>query len=355
MWRSSNDPTIMLVGSMTDQGDQLAHYGSLRDVLRAIDQDEDDFAGIEGSAFFSGAGGASFGAAPVTSTALVSRIERLPAIDGLGSGEADEMPPMRWRDRSWVPGTALAMAVPVMGTLFAGSLLIAPVPNADWARAALNEIWIEQPAPELFTLANSAEGNLPDTGIQAFAVLGQRALTASDGHLAQATAGYGLSAKPVIEARPGETIDLPFSISGAERPAGTKLILRGVPENAALSSAEPQADGNWAVSIDRVSEVKLTAYALPIQQGHDLVAELRTEAGELLAHATTKLISVGDASTAPVAAIADWATIMSAPAAPQAIAVQKASHPVEPSASEQSRETPEWVQPSKRSALGGPN
>lgn len=337
---------------MTDQGDQLAHYGSLRDVLRAIDQDDDDFADISGSAPFSVAGSASLGAAPVMSTALVSRIERLPAIDGLGSGEPDELPPMRWRDRSWVPGTALAMAVPVMGTLFAGSLLIAPVPNADWARAALNEIWIEEP---VLTLANSAENDLADTGIQAFAVLGQRALSASDGHLAPATAGYGLSAKPVIEARPGETIDLPFSISGAELPAGTKLIIRGVPENAALSSAEPQADGNWSVPIDRVSEVKLTAYALPIQQGHDLVAELRTEAGELLAHATTKLISVGEASTAPVAAISDWATVMSAPAVPHAIAVQKASQPVGPPSGEQSRETPDWMQPSKRSALGGPN
>jgi len=350
---------------MTDQGDQLAVYGSLRDILRAIDQDDDGFPDDSRLVPATGAGSAGLSAVSTRgSTALVSRIERLPATGGRKFD--DDIGGPKWRDRigSWVPGTAFAMAIPVMGTLFAGSLLIAPVPNAEWAGAALNEVWLEEVAPAPFTLAASAEVNHRDTGIQAFAMLGQRALSAIAGEQPKALAAYGLTAEPVVEVRPGETVKLPFRISSTDLPAGTELIIRGVPENAALSSAEPKADGHWAVPIDKVSEVKLTAYALPTLQSHELVAELRAQSGELLARATTKLVSTAAPSTAPaVAAVQqqqrpsiktpDWATITAQPEVPQALGIQDPSQSAEPAGSEQKTEMPEWMQPWNRSALGG--
>jgi len=352
---------------MTDQGGQLAVYGSLRDVLRALDRDDDDLAPVAVTGRAS-----TYSEAPGSSTALVSRLERLPATRRIAASEPEEMPTVRWRDRMeyWRPGPALAMVIPAMGMLFAGSLLIAPAPNAEWAWAALNEVILEGAGA-----SGSAEGKQPVSGIQAFAVLGQRALTAGPGHRSEILAAYGLSAQPVVEARPGETVDLPFDLSSTEPlPSGAKLIIRGVPENAALSSAEPQADGNWAVPADRISEVKLTAYALPTRQSHELVAELRSQSGDLLARATTKLTAAPEPSLAPAVVIApsggssqvrpqqrpaattsDWAAVTVPAPTPRLMAVQGTLPPAESAPSEQRpvRETPEWMQPWNRSALGG--
>lgn len=327
------------MGDMTDH--QVAICGSLRDVLRALERDEH---GLLPPASESSQRSYLWPAS--RSVPSASEVERLPAPD-----ETDDVPASRWRDRSafW-PGTVLAMAVPVVGMLFAGLLLLAPTPDADWARAALNDLWLDEAVASAPLLPAALAGDLQPTGLQAFAALGQRALGASALDQAQAPARrgpYGLSAKPAIEMRAGETVDLAFGIKDADRlPHGARLIIRGVPENAALSSAEPQADGSWAAPVGRAGEVRLTAYALPAEQSRELVAELRTEAGELLASTTTRLTALPEPPLA-----AGWATATTPSEAPQVATVRDTGHPIE-SAPGAQRPTPEWMQPWNRSALG---
>ncbi|MCL4768261.1 MAG: hypothetical protein KJZ80_18735 [Hyphomicrobiaceae bacterium] len=274
---------------MTDQGTQVAVQGSLRDVLRALESEEDDLMPLGGIL----SGGLQM--ARSTQTAPLHRVEsRSPAVV-LGAEEPE--PALRWRnliDLRATRTTALAfgMAAPVTIMLFAGTLMVAPSPKSEWARSALNEVWFEDASsPGSRAPAPTAGASSPERGVQAFAMLGRRVLAAGIvSPLHSPPAVYSLSARDTVEVWPGETVALPFEVAGADSlPAGARLIVRGLPEFAALSSAEPQADGSWALPVERAPGAKLTAYALPTLDGHELIAELRSGGGELLARASTRL------------------------------------------------------------------
>jgi len=82
------------------------------------------------------------------------------------------------------------LAAPAAGLLLAGALFIMPTPNGQWARAALEELGLEESTRQPAHLASAAshqsaepaEAGVPDTsqsptrGIQAFAEQARRAL-----------------------------------------------------------------------------------------------------------------------------------------------------------------------------------
>lgn len=274
------------VGNMTDQVHRLAVVGSLRDVLRALECEKDDWeAGSDlGSP-------QSLSAAP--STALVTRLEHLPSSD-------DEVFAAGWRDRleHWSPAAVMAMAVPVMGLLFFASLFATPT-GAEWDWDGRSEVKLEKTNGGAANV--TGEQKPQGSGIRAFAMLGQRALTARAADLFRPISSSSLSAEPVFTVRPGETVSLPFSVTDSGTvPEGAKVFVRGVPEYAALSAAEPQADGTWAVPVDRLGDVKLTAYALPAEQSNELTGELRSPGGEVLGRASTTLTAAQAPSVAPI-------------------------------------------------------
>ena len=360
---------------MADQGQQVAVYGSLRDVLRALEQEDDDDLITHWSPDFGRSDRA--GAGP---KAVLAEVEHRPIIDGGSLHATDGVAPLRWLRRIDLgsASASLGMAVPVLGLIFAGALLFGPLPESDWASAALS-------VPTALTPESPAGLQRLEDGVAAFALLGSRALAGGD--QPSVHAGLQLAAKPEVAPRPGETVDLPFTIANATAlPQGAGLIVRGLPENVALSAAEPQPDGGWVVPIDRAADVKLTAYALPARPSQELVAELQSGTGAVLARATTKLnaaaepgehsqaVAQAEPSPAPApavmavsteppaqrakrrssSAVSSWVATVSQPAESQLTAASQ-SEPAAPATGGQSpeREKPEWMQPWNRSALGG--
>lgn len=373
-----------------DQGTHVAAHGSLREILRAIELDDDDQLLLPGldpedrSAI-----------QPSTGTALVCRYERLPASEGMAVNDTSSFQSTahetRWRDRIFGDrrvGSGIAVAGSLSALLIAGSLFLLPAPEAEWARATLDDLWLEAArsqmafaseisaatgAPAATTPAESAESN---GGIKAFAALGQRILSSSAHEVPGVPTAYTLAVRKTVEAHPGGIVDLPFDVNGADRaPAGTVLIVRGVPENAALTAAEPLGDGTWAVSLEKVRNVKLTTYAVPAGEDRKLIAELHSAGGEVLARASTRMMfaeppsltpaiaaaepprASGQQRTSAPASVSQWASQATSPQTSQAGAAYGAeSGQTEAVAHSDasSQETPDWLQNGGRSALGGP-
>lgn len=158
---------------MTDQGDQLAVHSSFRDVLRALEREEDDWTPD-----------AVWASRPASAAArgnpLVPRSERLPDMDSLDTEDDDEGAAGWWdRIARWSPAIVMAMAVPTMALLFFASDLGGPIGGADRDAAPQDVVSLDDPAGKL---------QLRD-GVQAFASLGQRAFALGAGDLNQAVAG----------------------------------------------------------------------------------------------------------------------------------------------------------------------
>lgn len=172
---------------MADQGTQAVAYDSLRTILRALDEKDDDVMPMPDE------DGPDWHYPEITPcTSAVCRYERVPTSDAADEtlrnaepvSEEDERPrPAPGKTRA-----AIAFAAPAAGLLLAVALFLSPAPSGQWARAALEELGLEEAIAQPARLASvgvheSAEAaeavhTGPARGIQAFAELAQRALAA---------------------------------------------------------------------------------------------------------------------------------------------------------------------------------
>lgn len=380
---------------MTDQRTGVVAYGSLRDILRALDE-EDEFWPDECEREWQSNH-------PSTSTAIVAKYERLPEgtpapLESEAQAERAEWE--TWRERTLAlitsrvrPRLAAAVAgTPVLGLLLAGALLLDAPPRVDWASAALDKMWFaaEPAAPastEPVVLAEfestppvaTREEDTKHGAIAAFAELAKPVLAAMEEEETHPAEGvYALTAKELVTAVPGETVDLPFEVTGSgQLPSGARIVFSGVPENAALNAGEPQGSGTWVVPVERAMEVKLTTYALPGAGERKLTAELRAGDDVVLARTTTLLVPPQLADSHAQAAKTDKKAGTPRKAAEQRIGLTSewavAATPVAPAASVEPAATPsapdattaaaaafsgsavsDWRQGWTRSSLGGP-
>ncbi len=364
---------------MSSRGKHVTASSSLREILRGIELEEDDPMPLPGI------GPADWPQTQTTpGTALVCRNEGLP-VSRVREAEAAGLPGAAGGEQP--SGTSLRRVGFGIGTtallsslLLCGSLFVMPTQSGpdladadlDGFRRATSSSQLSF-ASEAFAAAAEPDpaGTVdPHTGVQAFAAIGHKAILSDADTVPNMPIVVTLAAKESVAAHPGETVDLAFDIKGADAlAAGTTLVILGVPENAALSAAEPQGDGVWTLPVNQAADVKLTAYTLPASTIENLVAELRSPEGEVLARATTRLLAqepsvsgpavagsrpgksrVAGSKPRPIAAtVSEWAVV---PKSPKAAAEQPAETIAQ--SDEPPRETPEWLADGGRSALGGP-
>ncbi len=366
---------------MTIRGTHLTADSSLREILRGIELEDDDPLPPSG---VNPADRPQIQTAP--GTALVCRDEDFPEsrISGAEAsalraarGEA-YLSRMNFRRVGFGVGATAILST----LLLCGSQFILPTsPEPDVADSRLSDVLHASSRQLSFTSGAFAAATVPETpgtsdphmGVHAFAALGQKVLLNDEGDILRRPTVVTLAAKEVIAARPGETVELPFEVKGADSlAAGTTLVIQGVPENAALSAAEPQGDGVWTLPIEQAADVKLTAYTLPAGTGENLVAELRSPEGEVLARTTTRLLASGPQMPGAAAAesragkkqvfgsksrpapatVSEWATVAVVPKSAKTAAQEPAETVAR--SDEPPRETPEWLADGSRSALGGP-
>jgi hypothetical protein len=391
---------------MTEQGTRVVVYGSLRDILRAIDEEDELWPDEERELEWTADRLSS-------STALVARYDQLPAeapgdLGKHNKFEQDDTPTENNRSAvaafCWSPRLTMVMAAGV-GALCAG-LPFLELPAVNWSslahqvgpknvtvQAELSKPFAVKPAALAETRLSWQEvsqSNLEK--VQRLAALAEAAkpvlVSMMVGDVREGPvvpdmpAIYALTTKQVIDTAPGETVDLPFEVSGIDQlPSGARIVLTGVPEHAALSAGEPQADGTWVVPAEQAGEVKLTTYALPGQEQRKLTAELRAADDALLARTTTLLkpSNLADAederARATTAASAGMhgnvaegpmgftskqaiAARPAKPASAETTASKKTAAPeslADTTAAAFSENTvPDWTQEWTRSSLGGP-
>lgn len=177
---------------MTDRDTPIATYDSLRSILRAIDESDDDLAPFsDKSEPESNAARTDSGNSVICKfervTTAVSGASPSTAADFCGDRAQHRLPfvMMSEAGRAWIGSLARASA---LGLLLAGAVLVIPVPTGEWARAALdelqtpadgeaNQVLIAEPAER--RAAETSE--LPPLGLQAFAELAQKAFAAAAG------------------------------------------------------------------------------------------------------------------------------------------------------------------------------
>lgn len=269
---------------------------SLRDVLRAIELDEKHHMPLPIAPNPSDE--PKHSSAPLTPP-VVSRLGDIADAEAPDDWEDMEAEGVSawWSNRigfSMFAAAAVGASfiAPVAIMVLAGSIVITPSQNGAWAVASLDTIKFDEKAAPA-SLPMDQQGDVRQAGfmrIQGFAGLWQS--------LAGDAPQPRLSTKLTIEASPGETVALPIHIESAQPlPSTASLVVRGVPEFAALSAAEPQQDGSWRVPIPAARDVKLTAYAQPTQD-QELTIELQDAGGQVVSRAST----VFKAGEAPVVA-----------------------------------------------------
>lgn len=320
---------------------------SLRDVLRAIEQDENGNMPL-----------------PIVTTPTEEQkhsvAPQMLVVSRLGD-VADANAPDEWDDfdaepvSSWwsnrigfgtfaVAAVGASFLAPVAVMMLAGSIVIAPLPSGEWTVASLDDIQFEKhgvgAAKEAEKPTEIRQAGFPR--IQEFAGL-WHSLTAEP-------PAPRLSTKLSVEANPGETVALPIHIenAGGLSPSAA-LIVRGVPEFASLSAAEPQTDGAWRVPLSAAGDLTLTAYARPARD-QELVMELVTPEGSVMARASTVL----KAGPEPVAEVAAVAT-MPPPAITASLPVKKETPALQPDNRPSAAATPEVpVRPAAKTAAATP-
>ena len=261
-------------------------HKSLRDVLRAIELDEQHHMPLP-NVHNNAADEQKRMLAPLTPS-VVSRLGDV--ADAEAPDDWDEIESDRvsvwWSNRIGfsmfaVAAVGASFIAPVAIMVLAGSIVIAPSPNGAWAVASLDEVKFDKSAASA-PMATDKQTEIRQAGfvrIQGFAGLWQS--------LTSDAPPPRLSTKLTIEANPGETVALPIHIESTEPlPTSASLVVRGVPEFASLSAAEPQSDGSWRVPIPGARDVKLTAYAQPARD-QELTIELQDSGGEVVSRAST--------------------------------------------------------------------
>jgi hypothetical protein len=234
----------------------------------------------------------------------------------------------RWWERVGVNATAVAafsigMVAPAAVVVLAGSMVMASSPNADWASASLDKIQFDRARqPEVAGSLKSADVHQAGfLRIEGFTDLWQKLANGENQKPAPR-----LSTKLAIDAVPGMTVAMPIQIEGLDaRMTNVRLIVRGVPEFASLTAAEPLPDGSWHVPLASAQDVMVTAYARSAQD-HELTIELQSAEGAVLASATTVLKPAAEQSVPETVARADPTHQTAAPVvAPQVRPSQPAS------------------------------
>lgn len=179
---------------MADHGNRAAAYDSLRSILRALDE-EDEATPIPD---YDGSDGQYPELTPRTE--VVCRYERVLAPDP-AAGMVSSFEPTR-SEAEVSSGrlaiafsrirSAVAFVAPTTGLLLVGVLVMLPSPHGQWARAALEELGLQESINESAHRAAvaaqrsadpagaiaPAERQSPTRAIQAFAEQAQRALSA---------------------------------------------------------------------------------------------------------------------------------------------------------------------------------
>lgn len=143
---------------MTDQADRQAVHGSLRDLLRALERDGDDWTS---NTKWEG---------PPRSGGILPSLRSDDSPEQHAKGDVDWM--AHWWDwiGQWSPAAVMSLVVPVMGLLFFSALLAAPT-GANWGKVQRLDAASDQPA-------HSGQEPASQNGVvQAFAMLGQRAFS----------------------------------------------------------------------------------------------------------------------------------------------------------------------------------
>ncbi len=325
-------------------------HKSLREVLRAIEQDEKDHMPLPNVAIPAGEDKRSI--IPLAPP-VVSRLGDVADADAPHDWDdidAERVSPW-WSNRIGFSAFAIAAVgasfmAPVAIMVLAGSIVITPLPSGDWAVASLDDVKFDSHSAGAVPAAEKT-GEIRQAGfarIQGFAGL-WHALTKD-------APPPRLSTKLTIEAGPGETVALPIHIeSSGPLPSNANLIVRGVPEFAALSSAEPQQDGTWRVAIPSAGDVKLTAYAHPVRD-QELTFELQGSDGQVVTRASTLFKAGSEPPAAEVAAIEPALAVETAAAPTGATVLPEtpARKPVLTSAEEEAEKAPVKAASERRSS-----
>lgn len=367
---------------MTIPGTHVTVHSSLREILRGIELEDGD--PLPPCGAYPADRHPIQRTAP--GTALVCRDEVFPESRIGGAVERALRAALReghaHRTRIQRAGIGIGATAILSTLLLCGSQFILPTSlEPDAAESRLSDV--SHPSSSQWTFASAAfaaatqsetqEDSDLGMGVPAFAAIGQKALREEEGDVSRPPTVVTLAARETVAARPGETVELPFEIKGAEAlAAGATLVIQGVPENAALSAAKPQGGGVWTVPIERAADLKLTTYTLSAGTSENLVAELRSPEGEVLARTTTRLLTSeprapgtavaesrpgdkrvsGSEPRAASATVSEWATVAVVPKSSKAAAEQRTETVAR--SDEPPQEAPEWLTDGSRSALGGP-
>lgn len=289
---------------MTDQADRPAVHSSLRDLLRALEKESDDWT--------SDAGWKGPQPLQVTSGALPApQSECLP--DPESEAPAGWMADLRDRVGHWSPAAVMAVVVPVMGLLFFSALISAPT-GADWRWAATLK---ESAGP-----SDTATPAPHHDGLEAFARLGRRAFTVGAEDLYRPVASSELPVEPASTPDSEQPFAQPAAVAASDGqvlPATPAELLAGKP-----NAPDPEP---MAVKVKTSSE-----RAQPAAQATAPVTSAR-------GHARPKEIGSG------------WVATVTAPLPGTQILTIQGAH--QQQSAPPALATPEWMQPWNRSALGG--
>jgi hypothetical protein len=133
-----------------------------------------------------------------------------------------------------------------------------------------------------------------------------------------------LSAPATLDAAAGQDVLLPIALDGTDHvPAGSVIVIKGLPPGSTLSTGRPNGDTDWTVRPDEIGDLHFVP-AAGIGEA-ELTVQLVAPNNAILADAATRLTIIGgstaliaDAATGPaeeVAAIAPVAAIADEPAA----------------------------------------
>jgi hypothetical protein len=112
-----------------------------------------------------------------------------------------------------------------------------------------------------------------------------------------------LSAPARIEAAAGEDVLLPIALDGTDGvPAGSVIVIRGLPPGSTLSSGRPDGETNWSLRPGEIGDLRLVPAALSSEAM--LTIELLAPNNAILADAVTVLkVTAGETAAIAGAAI----------------------------------------------------
>jgi hypothetical protein len=107
-----------------------------------------------------------------------------------------------------------------------------------------------------------------------------------------------LSAPAALEVTAGEDVALPIALDGTDGvPAGSVIVIRGLPPGVSLSSGRPHGAANWTLRPGEIGDLHLTVAGAGSSES-ELTIQLLAPNNGVIAEATTKL-EIRPAAAAP--------------------------------------------------------